>query len=172
MIQATICFMMSKGAGKKKTSITPASTPSCHPPTMTTSSPSWIIRSVMAFIAFLHFAAQGRPDVAVKIHEPRIEFDFGDVARPGEIDGEAVDHVAAGPRGEDDHAVAERDGFLEIVRDHHHRAALLLPEREQLVLHQVAGVYVERREGLVHQDHLRAGNQRLRHLNTLALAAR
>ncbi|MNI58431.1 hypothetical protein D3C73_1135430 [compost metagenome] len=55
--------------------------------------------------------------------------------------------------------------------DEDHRAAILLPQPQQFVLHQVAGVDVQRRERLVHQDHLRLDDQRLRHLHALALAA-
>ncbi len=86
-----------KRCREENTSIKPSDVPSCQPPTIATSKPTWIRRSVMAFIAFLHFAAQRRPNIAVKIHKTRIELNFRDIARAVEIDWKAVDYAAAGP---------------------------------------------------------------------------
>ncbi len=55
--------------------------------------------------------------------------------------------------------------------NHDHRPAILLPQAQQFVLHEMARVDIECREGLVHQDDLRLGNQRLRHLYAFTLPA-
>jgi hypothetical protein len=61
--------------------------------------------------------------------------------------------------------------FLEIVRDEQDRFAGGSPEIEELVLHQVAGLDVQRGEGLVHEEDGRIDDERLRELRALAHAA-
>ena len=55
-------------------------------------------------------------------------------------------------RGEDQHPIAEGDRLLQVVGDEHDRLAFLLPEGQQVVLHQLTGVDVKRAERLVHQE--------------------
>ena len=47
---------------------------------------------------------------------------------------------------------AEEDRFLDVVGDEQHRLALALPDAEQQLLHQPAGLVVEGAEGLVEQQ--------------------
>ncbi len=58
--------------------------------------------------------------------------------------------------GHDDDAVAQVDGLLDVVGDEDHGALVLLPDRQGLLLHGVAGLRIECAERLVHQQHIRA----------------
>src|SRR6516165_2423944 len=89
-----------------------------------------------------HFFAQHRPDRLVQLDEARRRAHLGDVARPRQVDRELADRMRRRTRGEADDAVAERDRLVEIVGDEEHRLLLLGPEREQLVVHQLAGLHV------------------------------
>lgn len=60
-----------------------------------------------------------------------------------------------GPRAHDDNAVAEIDGFINIVRDEHHRDAGGGLQPPHLLLHLDAGERVERGKRLVEQKNLR-----------------
>src|SRR5437879_6159021 len=115
--------------------------------------------------------AQIGPDLAVEAHELRIEADLGDVARARQVD--IVDALEPRrPGGEHDHLVSERDRLFEIVGDEEDGLPGLLPELQQLVLHDLAGLHVERAERLVHQQDARVDDPALRHRNALAHAAR
>src|SRR5712691_4176537 len=101
-------------------------------------------------VALLDFIPEVLPDLLVEPGELLAEPDLDDVARAGE--GDRVGGLdAARARREDDDFVGERDGLLEIVGDEEHGVARVRPQVEQLVLHQVARLDVERAEGLVHQ---------------------
>jgi hypothetical protein len=58
------------------------------------------------------------------------------------------------------------------MRDVHDRVPGPLPETEQLLLHELSGLGVERREGLVHEQHRRIDRQRAGDPDSLAHAAR
>ena len=60
--------------------------------------------------------------------------------------------VAAGARGQDDHAVCHVDGLLDVVGDHEDDGAEAVAHLEDLVLDDGAGEGVEGRERLVEQD--------------------
>src|SRR5579872_1799608 len=74
-----------------------------------------------------------RPELLVNVLECPLEADLDRIARPRQIHPDVGLDPAGPPRQHDD-AVAERDRFLEIVRDEHDRLALVFPEREQLAL--------------------------------------
>ena len=76
-----------------------------------------------------------------------------DAAGPGDVDDELLGHPA-GPAGEHHDAVAEPGGLAHVVGDEQDRAAGLLPDALELVVHDVAGHGVEGAEGLVHEEHL------------------
>src|SRR5712672_2681433 len=61
---------------------------------------------------------------------------------------------AAGMRREHQDAAADQQRLLDRMGDEDHREADLLPQSDQLLLHLAAGERVERRERLVHQQHL------------------
>ena len=60
----------------------------------------------------------------VQLDEARRHPDLGHVARPRQIDRELADRVRRRSGRQHDHAVGERDRFLEIVRDEQHRLAI------------------------------------------------
>ena len=119
-----------------------------------------------------HLFAQHRPDRPVQLDEARRRAHLGDVARPRQVDRELADRMRRRPGREADDAVAERDRLVEVVGDEEHRLLLLGPEREQLVLHQLAGLDVERRERLVHEQDVGVEDERLRQADALSHAAR
>ena len=96
---------------------------------------------------------------------------LGDVPGAGQRDRMCPDHPGPRTGGEDEHPVAERDGFLQVVGDEHDRLPFFLPEGQQVVLHQFARLHVERAEGLVHQEDRRPHDQALRQRHALAHAA-
>jgi len=67
--------------------------------------------------------------------------------------GEAAEvTVLAGPRRHDQHAVGEKDGLRNAVRDEDDGLAALEPDALQIQIHLLARHGVERAEGLVHQQ--------------------
>src|SRR5581483_11324535 len=74
--------------------------------------------------------------------------------------------------GHDHHPVRQRDRLLEVMGDEHNGLAVGGPELEKLVLHELAGLDVERGERLVHQDELRVEDERLRERDALSHPAR
>ena len=73
---------------------------------------------------------------------------------------------------EDRDAIAHLHGFLDVVRDEHHRLLHLALEAQELVLQADARHRIDRTERFVHQEHWRVGGQRARDPDSLALAAR
>src|SRR2546422_9748987 len=141
-------------------SMRPARAPASQPRTMAARSRTRPTASRTASdprrarIALLDFIAEVLPDLLVEPRELLAEANLDHVARPRQRDRIAgLDPTRA--RGEHDHLVGERDRFLEIVGDEEHRVARVRPEVEQLVLHEVARLHVERAERLVHQQHAR-----------------
>src|SRR3954454_23569268 len=100
----------------------------------------------------LHFLAQAVPDALVELDELGGEPDLLDPARTGEVDGHDV-LDGRRPGGHHDHAVREADGLGQVVGHEHARGAGPRPEGEELVLHELAGLDVERPERLVNQLH-------------------
>ena len=76
------------------------------------------------------------------------------VARPRQIDREDL-LGAARTLGHHHDAVGQVDRLVDLMGDEQHGLLRLLPDAQQLDLHQVAGLRVERRERLVHQQHVR-----------------
>src|SRR4029079_8720288 len=99
-------------------------------------------------IAGEHFLAQHRPDRLVQLDEARRRAHLGNVARPRQVDRELADRMRPRAGGEADDTVAHRDRLVEVVGDEEHRLLLLGPDREHLVLHQLARLHVEPRERL------------------------
>ena len=78
-------------------------------------------------------------------------------------------HVS-GSAAEHDDAVAEQNGFIEVMRhqDGAYPATLrVLPEADQLTLKHLARHRIDGAKGLVKQQHLRAHRQRPRQANPL-----
>src|SRR5258706_6016783 len=71
------------------------------------------------------------------------------VARIRQVDRElALD--APRPRAEDHAAIGHEDRLVDVVRDEQHGLLVQLPDRQQQLLHQRAGLVVERAEPLLH----------------------
>ncbi len=104
--------------------------------------------------------------------EGGVEPDLGDVARARQADLPLADDARGRAGAHDDDAVGERDGFLEVVGDEHHRLAVGAPQLQQEIAHDLPGLRVERAEGLVHQQDARVADQHLGEADALALAAR
>src|SRR5688572_31049603 len=122
-------------------------------------------------IALQHFFLHRTPDQAVQLDEARRQADLGHVARPRQVDDELADRVRFRAGGHHHHAVGERDRLFQVMRDEDHRLAVGRPQLEQLVLHEMARLDVERGERLVHQNDLGVEDQRLRQRHALAHAA-
>ena len=71
-----------------------------------------------------------------------------------------------------DDARAERDRFLDIVRDEEHGLRVAPPDPAQLVLQDAPRLRIERAERLVHQQHLGLAGERLGDRDALLHAAR
>ena len=78
---------------------------------------------------------------------------------------------AAGPRRHHRDAVGEIDRLLHVVGDEDHGLRRALPDAEQLRLHQVPGLRVERAERLVHQQDARIEGERAGERGALLHAA-
>src|SRR5690348_6160274 len=127
--------------------------------------------ALLTLIAHQDLVAQVAPDLFVDARELGLEADLGHVARPRQLDLVAALHGAR-TRGDDKDPVAQRDRLLEVVRHEDDRGGARPPQRQQLVLHQVARLYVEGAERLVHQQNARPVDQALGQGHALAHAAR
>ncbi len=101
------------------------------------------------------------PDVQAKLGEARIGAHRVGVARPSE---RHVEHLldAAGTRAHHRDPIAEQDRLVDRMGDEHHGLALVGPfhERKQLLLQDLAGLRVECRERLIHQQDRRVHGER------------
>ena len=93
------------------------------------------------------------------------------VARPLERDVEQR-LLAPRPRAHHHDLVAERDGLVDAVGDEHDRLAGVGPDPQQLLLQHRLGQLVERRERLVHEQHLGVVGERAGERHALLHAAR
>src|ERR1700722_801384 len=66
---------------------------------------------------------------------------------------------AAGISVQDNHPVGEADRFADAVGDEQYRLVRLTPNLLQVLMHEGAGLGVERGEGFVHQQHSRVHHQ-------------
>ena len=100
-----------------------------------------------------------------------IDQQLGAPARTRQIDVD--DRLDAAGRARQHHdAVGEEHRLLHAVGDEQHGLAVALPDLEQLVLQARARVRIERAEGLVHQQDVRAVGQRAGDGDALLHAAR
>ena len=91
------------------------------------------------------------------------------------VAGAGQRHLDVGAEGavgvQDQHAVGEDEGLVDVVGDHEDGAALGLPDALDLVGEVGAGERVERGERLVHQEHLGLHGERAGDGDALAHAA-
>ena len=110
------------------------------------------------------------PDALDGVHEGGLaEHRLG--ARARQLDLHLGEH-AARPAREHDDAIGHVHRLVDVVRDVDDRLARALPDPEELLLHQLTCLRIERRERLVHQQDRRLHGQRARDPHTLAHAAR
>src|ERR1700694_1073491 len=103
--------------------------------------------ALLTFIAHQDLIPEVVPDLLVDLAKARLEANLSDVARTWQVDlVVALDRP--GPGGNDEHAVAERDGLLEVVGNEHDGRRAGRPQAEELVLHQRARLDVQRAERL------------------------
>jgi len=107
----------------------------------------------------------------MQLKEARCCLDFSHVARARDIDMEFTDGVRGWAGAEHHHAVAHGNGFVQVVRDEEHGFFLGLPQVQNLVFHELAGLDVQRGEGLVHQDDVWIEHEGLCQAGALAHAA-
>src|SRR5215470_14086763 len=79
---------------------------------------------------------------------------------------------APGPRRHDGDAIGEMHRLAHVVSDKDHGLGGAPPDAEQLVLHQAAGLRIERAERLVHEQDRRIEGERARDRGALLHAAR
>src|SRR5437763_1590897 len=100
-----------------------------------------------------HLLLDARADQVLVLDEARLAFD-AQLAWARQVDlDDLLD--ASGPSGEHGHPVAQVDRLLDVVGDEERSLARPRPDLEQLQLHELAGLGVERGERLVQQQHLR-----------------
>ena len=75
---------------------------------------------------------------------------------------------AAGSLAEDEHAIAQEDGLVDVVCHEEDREPVLLPDARQELLHELARLGVEGAERLVHEQYLWTVRERPGDGNTLA----
>src|SRR3954453_23921086 len=99
----------------------------------------------------LDLFAQAVPDALVDLDELGGQPDLLDVAGPRQVD---ADDVLDGgrPGGHHDDPGGEAGGFGQVVGDEDDGGSRARPELEELVLHQLSGLHVERAERLVEQQ--------------------
>ena len=78
---------------------------------------------------------------------------------------------AAGPRAHHHHALRQEHRLAHVVGHEHHGLAEALPQLAQFLLHDLAGLRVERAERLVHQQDRRLAGQHARDGDALLHAA-
>src|SRR5439155_775411 len=91
--------------------------------------------------------------------------------RSREGDPDLAKH-AGRPPTDDDHAIGEEHGLLDVVGDVDDRARTAFPEAQQLVTEVVTSQLIEGRQGLVHEQDLGVDDERARQCDPLAHAAR
>src|ERR1051326_1023909 len=105
-----------------------------------------------------HAAAEGLPRLFADFNEARIGARFVAPARSWQIDLKARQHRARS-RTEDQHSVRQVDRLVDAVRHEHDRLWRTLQNLEQLILQQLAGLRIDGRKRLIHQQDLRVGRQ-------------
>src|SRR5580704_5924533 len=99
------------------------------------------------------------PQRRIGLLEAGLEVYFEDVSRARKR--HVIDFLdPSGPARHDDDLVGERNSLNQIMRDEQHRAPLLAPQFEQLMLQTHARLGVQRTEWLVQQDDGRLVDQR------------
>ena len=112
-------------------------------------------------------SAQMRSTASTNARSPSIASVRGRLQR----DRHDLQHAARPPREHDD-PVGQPHRLVDVVGHVEDRLARPLPDRQQLLLHELARLGVERRERLVHQQHGRVDGERPRDADALPHAAR
>ncbi len=78
---------------------------------------------------------------------------------------------ATGTTGENEDVIGQEHRLVDLVGDEEHGLAPLLPDAQELGLHDLAALRIERGERLVHEQDLRVDRQRAGKIDALAHAA-
>ena len=118
---------------------------------------------------FKHFLLNEVPDVIGELKKILVSFDaqqswprqihFNDLANPGR------------PRREDHHPIGKINRFLDLVRDENNGLPRLPPHFEQLRLHDLPRLSIQRGERLIHEQYLRIDDQRAGEVHALLHAS-
>ena len=123
----------------------------------------WAPGSMCGFTPIVVFSFEGAVDFVAQFVE-NFAGGAGDVGvfqmtRARQVDREfTLD--AAGAEGQQNDAIAEANGFADVVGDENDGASGLAPDALQFVVQQVASLGVERGEGFVHQQNIGLGGKR------------
>src|SRR5438132_6688119 len=99
--------------------------------------------------ACAHLLLDAVPDLILVLEESWIAFDV-QLARTRQVNLDTrLDPTRSA--GKNDHPIGEVHGLLDVVRDEQRRLARLLPDAQQLTLHELARLCIERGERLVEQ---------------------
>ena len=93
------------------------------------------------------------------------------VARPRQVDLD-IGLDAPRPRRHHDAPARQEDRLLDVVGDEEHRLLVVLPDLQEQLLHQPAGLVVERAEGFVQQQDVRIVGERSGNRHALLHATR
>src|SRR5207247_8843005 len=105
------------------------------------------------------------PDASFDRVESLLSF-HAQVAWTRYIDSHDLFH-ASRTRGEHDHTVREVDRFDDVVRDEDGGLSRLVPDAQQLLLHRLARLRIERGERLVEQQDLGVDSESAREVHAL-----
>src|SRR5436190_4273401 len=169
---------ISLGRLRKNGSMRPIATPDSQAPTIASASSARqnatearLGRTRLCMLAADHFLAKHSPDRAIEIEESIGSTQLEEIAWPRQVDHVATDDAGGRSGRQDDDLVGEGDRLLEIVGHEENRPPAAgrgrIPQRQQLALHQMTGVDVQRRERFVHQQLASIENPVLRHRDAL-----
>ena len=98
-------------------------------------------------------------DEAADVLDPFDEVTVGSFARTIERDGDYLADTT-GVRGHHDHAIGERDRFLDVVGDEQYRFLGLGLHVEEFAVEHLAGPGVDAAEGFVHEQEFGVDGER------------
>jgi hypothetical protein len=102
-------------------------------------------------------ALQVVPDPQIQLLELWRRFEFDDVPRVRRID--LVDRLNPSRAGaQQDDAISKKDALFEIVRDETDRRLGCLPQINEDLLQEKAGLRIQRSKGFIHQHDFRVAN--------------
>src|SRR5687768_13581888 len=112
-----------------------------------------------------HVAGDEAPDLVLVLDEGLRPLDL-EGPRTRQFDGDVGDDPSRAPRHDDD-AVREEHRLVDLVRYEEHRLTRRVPDSQELGLHELSRLRVERGERLVHEEDRRIDGERSREVRAL-----